>query len=72
AQWLDFAARYGLEDSRENAEIFQAYTEGTYKVADQLLAQAKGVTHEQLLEAAGVPRDDLIIEVYPGHRVAGQ
>ncbi|MEM7170087.1 MAG: hypothetical protein AAF530_07940, partial [Pseudomonadota bacterium] len=47
AQWLDFAARYGLEDSRENAEIFQAYTEGTYKVADQLLAQAKGVTHEQ-------------------------
>ncbi len=70
--WQEFAARYQLEDTQENASIFANYARGEYKAADQLLAQAKGVTHEQLLEAAGVPSGDLIIEVYPGNRIAAQ
>lgn len=66
--WQDFAARYALEDSADNARIFAAYAEGDYRVADQLFAQAKGVSLEQLHEAAGVPTKGLVIEVYPGRK----
>lgn len=66
--WRDFADRYALSDSAENARIFAAYAEGDYKAADQLFAQAKGVSLEQLLEASGVPTKGLVIEVYPGRK----
>ena len=66
--WRDFAGRYGLGDSAENARVFQAYAEGDYRAADQLFAQAKSVSLEQLLEASGVPTEGLVIEVYPGRK----
>lgn len=68
--WQEFAERYGLEDNAGNAQIFQAYTEGEFREADQLFAQAKGVSIEQLHEAAGVPSKGLVIEVYPGAKGA--
>jgi hypothetical protein len=67
-EWRDFAGRYALEDNADNARIFAAYAEGDYRVADQLFAQAKGVSLEQLHEAAGVPTKGLVIEVYPGRK----
>lgn len=66
--WRDFAARYGLDDNSQNARIFAAYAAGEYRVGDQLFANAKGVSLEQLLEAAGMPTRGLVIEVYPGRR----
>ena len=66
--WRDFAARYALDDRAEHARIFQAYAEGDYRAADQLFAQAKGVSLEQFLEASGVPTEGLVIEVYPGRK----
>jgi len=68
--WREFAERYGLEDNAGNAQIFQAYTEGEFREADQLFAQAKGISIEQLHEAAGVPSKGLVIEVYPGAKGA--
>ena len=68
ALWHDFAERYQLADTKETANILQAYAEGDYKQADQLFAQAKGISLDLLLEAAGVPTDDLVIEVYPGRK----
>jgi len=53
--WRDFAERYQLEDNPDNARLFQAYSEGDYRLGDQLMAEAKGVSLEQLHEAAGVP-----------------
>lgn len=70
--WRDFAARYQLADNAESARIFARYAEGEFRDGDQLLASAKGVSLEQLLDAAGVPREGLVIEVYPGWRRAGQ
>jgi hypothetical protein len=66
--WRDFAERYGLADSDQHARVFQAYAEGDYRAADQLFAQAKGVSLEQFLEASGVPTKGLVIEVYPGRK----
>ena len=66
--WRDFAARYQLEDNAQNARIFAAYADGQMKLGDRLFAQAKGVSLDQLLEAAGVPAEGLVIEVYPGRR----
>ena len=66
--WRDFAERYALDDSAANARIFAAYAEGDYRAADQLFAQAKGVSLEQFLEASGVPTKGLVIEVYPGRK----
>ena len=63
--WRQFAERYGLEDNQANARIFATYGEGEMRTADQLFAQAKGVSLEQLLEASGVPTSGLVIEVYP-------
>ncbi len=64
--WREFADRYGLDDDAANASIFEAYAEGNYRRADQMFAQVKGVSLEQLLEASGVPTQGLVIEVYPG------
>ena len=66
--WRDFAERYQLADNQRNAAIFQAYANGEFKQGDQLLAQAKGVSLEQLLEASGVPTEGLVIEVFPGRK----
>ena len=65
--WREFAATYELEDSAAGARIFAAYAEGSFRRGDQLLAAAKGVSLEQLQEAAGIPRTGLVIEVYPGN-----
>lgn len=70
--WREFAATYQLEDSAKNARIFAAYAEGELKHGDQLLAAAKGVSLEQLQEAAGLPQGGLVIEVYPGTGKAGR
>ena len=66
--WRDFAERYQLDDNQRNAAILQAYASGEYKQGDQLLAQAKGVSLEQLLEASGVPTEGLVIEVFPSRK----
>ena len=66
--WRDFAARYELDDTPENTRIFTAYAAGNLEAGDRFLADAKGVSLEQLLEASGVPSRDLTIEVYPGWR----
>lgn len=66
--WQDFRERYRLPDELESARIFEAYAEGDFKSGDALFAEAKGVSVAQLLEAAGVPADRLVIEVYPGRR----
>lgn len=68
AAWQRFRERYKLADDAENARIFEAYAEGDFASGDQLFAEAKGVSVAQLLEAAGVPSDKLVIEVYPGKR----
>ena len=64
--WRRFAASYELADNAANAAIFAAYAEGDLKTGDRLFASAKGVALDQLLEAAGVPPQGLVIEVYPG------
>lgn len=66
--WQAFRARYRLPDTLESARIFEAYAEGDFSEGDELFAEAKGVSVVQLLEAAGVEPDRLIIEVYPGRR----
>ncbi|SMF32917.1 hypothetical protein SAMN06265365_11178 [Tistlia consotensis] len=66
AAWQTFRARYQLADTAESARIFEAYAEGDFTAGDQLFAQAKDVSVAQLLEAAGVPSEKLVIEVYPG------
>lgn len=70
--WREFAERYDLADNQANARIFAAYGEGEMKRADQLFAQAKGVSMEQLLEAAGQPTPGLVIEVYPSPKRNGK
>ena len=64
-QWREFAARYQLADTAENARIFQSYAEGDDRKGDQLFASAKGVTLEQFLAAAGVPTERFVVEIYP-------
>ena len=64
-QWSEFAARYQLADTVENARIFQAYADGDDRKGDQLFASAKGVTLEQFLAAAGVPTERFVVEIYP-------
>ena len=64
-QWSEFAARYQLADTVENARIFQSYAEGDDRKGDQLFASAKGVTLEQFLAAAGVPTERFVVEIYP-------
>ena len=66
--WRKFAKRYELADNAANAAIFETYAAGEARRADQLFAQAKGVSLEQLLDAAGAPKPGLVIEVYPGKR----
>lgn len=66
--WQRFRESYQLSDSIESARIFEAYTSGDFTAGDQLFAEAKGVSVVELLKAAGVPSDRLIIEVYPGQR----
>lgn len=66
--WRNFASRYQLDDTAANARIFQAYVEGDHQIGDRLLAQAKGVSLDTLLEASGVPAKGLVIEVYPGRQ----
>ncbi len=70
--WREFAATYQLEDSAKNARILVAYAQGDFKHGDQLLAAAKGVSLEQLRDAAGLPQGGLVIEVYPGGGKAGR
>ena len=64
-QWREFATRYQLADTAENARIFQSYAEGDDRKGDQLFASAKGVTLEQFLAAAGVPTERFVVEIYP-------
>ncbi|MEM7227104.1 MAG: hypothetical protein AAF495_29320 [Pseudomonadota bacterium] len=66
--WRDFAERYDLEDTAANARIFAAYAQGDLEAGDSYLADAKGVTLDQLMEASGIPTRKLTIEVYPGWR----
>ncbi len=63
--WRDFATRYQLADTAENARIFQSYAEGDDRKGDQLFASAKGVTLEQFLAAAGVPTERFVVEIFP-------
>jgi len=70
--WREFAATYELADTAQSARIFAAYAEGEVKQGDQLLAAAKGVSLEQLQEAAGQPQGGLVIEVYLGDGKAGR
>ncbi len=63
--WRNFAARYQLADTPDNARILQAYAEGNDRKGDQLFANAKGVTLEQFLAAAGVPTQRFVVEIYP-------
>ena len=63
--WREFAARYQLADTPENARIFESYAEGNDRKGDQLFASAKGVTLEQFLAAAGVPTERFVVEIYP-------
>ena len=52
----EFAAKHGLEVSRDTGKLLAQYADGEYERADKLYASAKGITVDELLEQRNVPR----------------
>lgn len=63
--WREFATKFGLEDNRQNAAIFEAYINKEYRKADRLYAGAMGFSMPPDSEYWGVGKEIAALGIKP-------